>query len=175
MLAQTARSSKHVRGSQALSCTTNSLHPRDQRANQPHGMHPKPVPQRAVKREWAAELEGVAALVERPESIPASPSSRPSNTVLVGPPALMSATSTSVSKSKRKRKRKSKSENENENDSLRPLLHRRQPFHSYRATAPSATCHVQPCNLPAIAGSCRVSSAAWLTGHKCATCSVTAC
>jgi hypothetical protein len=68
MGAQTARSSKHGRGSQALSCTTNCLHPREQRANQPRGMHPKPMPQRAVKRECAAELEGVAALVEHPET-----------------------------------------------------------------------------------------------------------
>jgi hypothetical protein len=52
-------------------------------------------------------------------------------------------------------------------------LRHHQPLLSCRATASWATCLVQPCNHPAIA--CRVSSAAWLTEHECATCSVTAC
>jgi hypothetical protein len=171
MGAQAARSSKHGRGSQALSCTTNCLHPREQRANQPRGMHPKPMPQRAVKRECAAELEGVAALVEHPESIPRlrrrHHHARPTRCSRGPPtsPSPLSATSILASTS--------------ENGPLRPGLQ------GYTTVSHCSLAAPRRRGLPAMSSpattpqslllSCRVSSAAWLTGHECATCSVTAC
>jgi hypothetical protein len=171
MGAQTARSSKHGCGSQALSCTTNCLHPREQRANQPRGMHPKPMPQRAVKRECAAELEGVAALVEHPETVhvcagvTTTPVQHGALRARPQAPSPLSATSMLASTS--------------ENGPLRPRLQ------GYATVSHCSLAAPRRRGLPAMSSpattpqwlllSCRVSSAAWLTGHQCATCSVTAC
>jgi hypothetical protein len=164
MGAQTARSSKHGRGSQALSCTTNCLHPREQRANQPRGMHPKPMPQRAVKRECAAELEGVAALVEHPESIPRlrrrHHHARPTRCSRE-PPTSPIPIVCHVDAGQHERLQGYATVS---HCSLAAPRRRGLPAMSSPATTPQS-----------LLLSCRVSSAAWLTGHQCATCSVTAC
>ena len=174
MQMQTARGSKHVCRGQALSCTTNSLHPRHQRANQPHGMHPKPMPQRAVKRECAAE-RGESPPWWSSQSLLLLLSQRHHH--LARPTRCSSAASPdddNTANNTPNNTPASDSESDNHDHCYTTVNH---PTLTPPRCRGLAVCLVQPCNHTPQSplGGCRASSAAWLTGHTCAICSLTAC